>query len=305
MSPLPNFLVIGAPKAGTSALYETLRRHPQVFVCPIKEPRFFAFEGRVPTFGGPKHNDYVKLPTIISLASYLALFQDAQDAKAIGEASTIYSYYPNEKPAERIHHYIPDVRLIAILRQPAERAYSNFLHAVRNRWEPLTDFTQALADEPRRIHEHWSYFLRYYQNGCYYARLKPYFERFELPQIRIYLYEAWNNNPREVLRDIFRFLEIDDIFVPDMINRHNVSILPRSHAVQAFLKNPHPLKTILKPLLPQTLRRKIISKMQSLNHAKPSPLDPDLRRQLTEEYRDDILKLQDLIGRDLSHWLKT
>ncbi len=135
----------------------------------------------------------------------------------------------------------------------------------------------------------WAYHFRYKARGFYYAHLRSYFDCFPREQIRIYLYEEWAFNLQAVLRDIFRFLEVDDTFQP------------RRHTFQAILNNPHPLKNVLKPLLPRVMRRSILTILQSLTN--PPPLDPELHRQLTEEYRDDIIKLQSLIGRDLSHWL--
>src|SRR5580765_3646808 len=119
---LPNFLIIGAGKSGTTALYEYLKQHPQVYMSPVKEPRFFAFEGESVNFGGPwgeRLNPEVM--AFNSIASYSALFEDVEDETAIGEASPIYLWAA--KAAARIHRRVPDARLIAILRDPVERAY--------------------------------------------------------------------------------------------------------------------------------------------------------------------------------------
>lgn len=298
--PLPNFLIIGAAKAGTTALYAALRQHPQVYTCAVKEPRFFAFEDETPAFGGPAFNDYVQYPTITRLPDYLALFADATGAKAIGEASTVYLYYPGDKPSERIRHYIPDVKLIAILRQPADRAYSNFLHAVHHDWEPLDDFERAWADESRRIAENWSYFLRYRQNGCYDAQLRPYYERFDGRQIRIVLYEDWLSNPGATIRDVFQFLEVDESFEPDLSDHYNISRIPRSRWMHRLLHRSR-LGAALH-CLPRPARNLVIGRINRLNLHRPM-LSPGLRRRLTAEYRQEILRLQDLIGCDLSHWL--
>ncbi len=290
MNRLPTFLIIGAPKAGTTALWGVLRQHPQIYLGPRKEPRFFAFEGGVPQFGGPRRNDYTDLPTITTFSDYSALFEKAGDARAIGEASTIYLYYPGERPAERIKHYLPDVHLIAILRQPAERAYSNFSHAVRLDWEPLNDFRRAWDDEPRRIRDNWSYFLRYRQNGLYTEQLQHYFERFDRQQLRIYLYEDWLYRRDEVLSDILCFLEVDDAFRPASYPHSNVSRLPRIRWLHRWAHGSRPWPRLV---------TKIIDR---LNLYRPV-LSPDLKQELTLIYHEEILRLQDLIGRDLSYWL--
>ncbi len=291
---LPNFLIIGAPKAGTTALWRVLGQHPQIYVSPRKEPRFFAFEGGPPPFGGPRRNDYTDLPTVTTWSEYLALFDQAGDARAVGEASTVYLYYPGDRPAERIRHYLPDVKLIAILRHPAERAWSNFVHAVQLDWEPLSDFRRAWDDEPRRIGENWSYFLRYRQNGCYADQLERYFARFSRSQMRIYLYEDWCERRDETLADILRFLQVDDAFRPAQYPRSNVFRMPRSRRLHRLFNRP-PLADKL---------RRVTRWINRLNLYRPA-LPPSLRRQLTAEYRDEILRLQDLLDRDLGHWLES
>ena len=300
MTSLPNFLIIGAAKSGTSALFAAMRQHPQVFACPLKEPRFFAFEDEMPRFGGPPFNDYMQYPTISRLADYQALFAAAGDAKARGEASTVYTYFPGDKPAERIRHYLPDVRLFVLLRQPAERAYSNFVHAVSSGWEPLADFAAAWADEPRRIRENWSYFLRYRQNSDYLTQLRRYYARFDRRQIRVYLYEDLCADPLALVQDVFRFLEIDDSFVPDLSGRYNVSRLPHNCHLNRLVNRSQfaaPLRR-----LPRPLYRVIVGGINRLNLYRPA-FPAEMRLQLTAAFRPDILRLQDLIGRDLSGWL--
>lgn len=302
---MPNFLIIGVSKSGTTSIYHYLKQHPQIYMSPVKEPGFFAFAKNQPAFCGPGA-ELFRSRMVVQMEDYKALFQSVCKETAFGEASPFYlsSYQPNET-AENIRYYIPHVRLIAILRQPADRAYSHFTFNRQNNIEPATSFTQALAEEPARIRAAWRPGSRYRLDGFYYANIKPYFERFPREQIRVYLHDDWLNNPRQVLRDIFGFLGVDNTFMPDTTKRHNVTLIPRSFAAQRFLTRPYLVKFLLKPLLPQPLRLSMISGLKSLNQTKPPPLDPEIRRQLTEEYREDILKLQDLIGRDLSHWLKT
>ncbi len=294
---LPNFLIIGAQKGGTSALYDALKLHPQIWMSPGKEPAFFAATDGVPAFDGPPY----RTRWITDLDVYEALFAGGAQARAIGEASTLYSFWHTDQTAAAIQNYAPDMRLLAILRQPAERAYSAF-HFVRQQgMEPLADFQEALRAEKSR--GRWHPTFRYAQNGKYSIHLKPYFERFPRAQIRIYLYEDWNNDPEGVIRDICRFLEIDEMFIPAMAARRNVTRITRSEALKIFLKRPHPLKALLRPLLPARWRKNMVKQMHRWNESPLPPLNPALRRELTESYRKDILKLQDLIGRNLSHWL--
>src|SRR5688572_7713518 len=127
---MPNFLIIGAAKAGTTSLYSYLNQHPQIFMSPVKEPNFFALEGEKLNFRGPGDAQVINRYSITQLESYRAHFKGITQETCIGEASTLYLDHP--KAVERIQHYTPKARLITILRDPVERAFSNFLHAVRD-----------------------------------------------------------------------------------------------------------------------------------------------------------------------------
>jgi hypothetical protein len=299
---MPNFLIIGAAKSGTTALYRYLAQHPEIYTSPIKEPDFFAYEGENPKFYLPSESLYRYHRLIITdIENYLTLFRDVSDETAIGEASTIYLYSP--RASERIQHYIPDAKLIAILRNPVERAYSQFLHGLRDGHEPLTDFAQVLEEEAKRIESNWSPFYHYRQQGFYYTLLKRYFDRFDYDQIRVYLYDDWKADNLNILRDVFHFLNVDDTFVPDVSQRHNVSGVSRVEILHRFLNRPNPIKAFLKPLLPQGLHLRITPWLRNANLRRPD-MPPQVRKQLIEVYREDILKLESLIGRNLAGWLE-
>ena len=146
---MPNFIVIGASKAGTTSLYEYLKQHPQIYMSPMKELRFFAIEGEKVDFCGPWDRIEIERYSIKTLEDYKNQFQGVTDEIAIGEASPWYLY--SEKAPKSIKSYIPDAKLIAILRDPVDRAYSHFSMHVMNGREPLADFTQALQEEEERI----------------------------------------------------------------------------------------------------------------------------------------------------------
>lgn len=132
---LPNFLIIGAAKAGTTSLYHYLAQHPQIYMSPIKEPNFFALEERCVDFRGPGDHLYIKQFSVTELERYRSLFQGVTHEQAVGEASPLYLYSP-VAPA-RSHRYVPEMKLIAILRHPVDRAYSAFLHLLRDEREPI------------------------------------------------------------------------------------------------------------------------------------------------------------------------
>jgi len=304
---MPNFLIIGAQKAGTTSLYHYLGQHPQVYVSPIKEPNFFASEGEMPDPRRPSIND---------IEAYENLFDGVSDEKAIGEASPWYLYSP--KAPERIKHYIPDAKLIAILRDPAERAYSQFLHFVRDRREPTTDFLRALREEEARVRDNLAAGRdneraasgAYFARGLYFAQLERYLEFFDRSQIKVVLSEDLDEDPVATLREVFQFLEVDDAFVPSVATRHQVAGLPKNRLLHAFLTKPNLLRRVfrmIKLYLPPALRLRIANNLVQLknqNFVEPPGLPPEARRHLVEAYREDVLKLQELIHRDLSSWLR-
>jgi len=194
------------------------------------------------------------------------------------------------------------MRLIALLRQPAERAWSAF-HYYRTRgFEPIQRFDAALAAEATRRNSNVQPDLRHFANGCYFANLKPYFDRFPHTQIRVYLYEEWNQQPQVVLRDLFAFLGVDHHVVIEP-KRANVTFSYRHHWLYLFLYEPNRARRMLEKILRGRLRTRIYSKLRRYNQQQLPPLDARMRQELTERYRNDIEQLQALIGRDLSHWL--
>lgn len=301
---MPNFLIIGAAKAGTTALYSYLKQHPQIYMSPEKEPHFFAFEGEKLKFGGTAGDrEWLNRTAITDIKTYQQQFQKVSQQIAIGEASALYLYIP--KAAERIRHYIPNAKLITILRNPAQRAYSAFLFQMRDSLEPITDFTQALQEEKIRIQKNWVPIYYYQQMGFYYNQVKRYFDIFNRDQIKVYLYEDFSANPMSILQDTFQFLGVDDTFTPNVLERHNVSGIPKNKVLSNFIVNPHPIKDMFKPFLPKSLRRGLIVGLKNRRSLdKPPRMSAEVSKQLIDVYREDILKLQDLLQRDLSIWLK-
>jgi hypothetical protein len=299
---LPNFFIIGAPKAGTTALYEMLAQHPEIYMSPVKEPRFFATIGEPPLFPGPA-GDFLRRVSVWRPREYALLFAGVTNQRAIGEASAIYMRLP--LAAQRIRQTLPHSRLIAILRQPAERAYSNYSFMRQHDIEPERSFDAALAQEDARSQAGWYPGIYYKKNGYYYAQLLVYYALFPREQIKVVLHEDLRNAPQALLRDLFRFLEVDENFMPE-IRRSNVTLWSKSRRLHNLATHPARIEQLL-PFLPATARRVIASALRRIdsgfNLVPPPPLDPETRARLTEEYREDILKLQDLIGHDLSHWL--
>lgn len=300
---LPNFLIIGAAKSGTTSLYNYIEQHPQIYVSPEKEPGFFAFEGQKVELAGPCDQERYGSQVVTDLNAYQSLFKGA-DGMAVGEASNVYLYNP--KAPKRIKHYIPEIKLIAILRNPVDRAYSSFAFLISEGREPLKDFAQALQVEETRVNANWEHQWHYTRLGFYYSQLKRYFDLFHPDQIAVNTYDEFSAKPVVVLQDIFRFLCVDHTFIPDTSFQYNVAGIPKSRALRNFLSKSPKAKGILKLFIPAPLRLRLTKMAIRWNNSGVKPEFPEeTRRYLVQLYREDILKLQQLISRDLSNWLET
>jgi hypothetical protein len=312
---LPNFLIIGARKAGTTALYRYLEEHPQIYMSPVKEPQFFSYEGGRPKCNYPDGLPYpvlnivrsdearaamlrgVSVATFTNIEAYETLFDDVSSEIAIGEASPSYLYI--EEAPNRILHHIPEAKLIAILRNPVDRAYSHFINARRDGREPIKDFLSAIRKEDERAGLNYDPFWYYKGLGFYYQQLKRYYDLFDTHQIKVILSEDLRDGTLKVLADVFGFLGVNDRYETKCVAKHNIGGLPRNGALYRFVTSQGAFKIILKHLVPQ----KLYSFMWNLLLTKPALPPPD-RRELLSVYRDDIVHLEQLIDRDLSSWLR-
>lgn len=237
---------------------------------------------------------------IDTFEKYCNLFQDVTDEKAIGEVSPNYLFHYRES-IKRILRYVPDAQLIAILRNPAQRAYSDYLMHIRDAIGNPTSLSEQLKYKADK-----SYTLL---KGLYYQKLQHFYDRFNRERIKICLYEDLCDRPVEFMQDMYIFIGVDDMFCPDRSKKAQVAQVPKNQLVNKVLRQKNPVRTLvatgLKTILPESARQKLRSTLINLNSSDKSkaPLSPAERKQLVEYYREDILKLQDLIDRDLSSWL--
>ncbi len=305
---MPNFLMIGAAKSGTTTLYEYLKSHPQVYMSDPKEPYFFAMEDKEINFHGPGDNAYAHREIINKLEEYKALFEGVQDEIAIGEASAFYLY--SKQAADKIKHYIPNVKLIAVLRNPVDRAYSSYKHMMRDMREEVSSFESALSAEARRIQEGWYPIWHYTQAGFYYDNLRYYYDLFPAENIRVYLNEDLRKDPSGVAASLFEFLGVDSHYHLEAEENYNVSYIPELKALQSvrkfLLSRDSTIKNVFKPFLPEAFRQRMVqgvtSYIEKVN-VKRTPMAAETRQELVELFASDIEKLETLINRDLSAWL--
>jgi hypothetical protein len=217
---LPNFLIIGAGRSGTTTLYRYLQHHPQVFMSAVKEPGYFAYPGGKPHYVGPGDADAAER-LFTSRAAYETLFEGRTKESAVGEASTVYLHAPSAP--EQILRYIPQAKLVAILRNPIDRGYSSFLMNRQRGHEGLSNYIDAVEAEEARLAAGWSLLFGYRRNGLYWEHLSRYLVRFPRPNIKVYLFEDLRDRPLWLLQDLFAFLEVDPQFRPAISRRHNAS----------------------------------------------------------------------------------
>ena len=275
---LPNFLIIGAPKAGTTSLYDYLREHPQVFMPELKEARFLAYQG--------KGDDRNRWP-VQSLEEYEALFAPVRDEIAIGEATPHYLIYPHV--AARIHEMLPGAKLIASLRNPIDRSYSVYQMNLRNQGTNTgVAYAEALEDD-HNLRE------------TYADKLGGYFALFPREQLRIILLDDLEAKPEAVMRDLFAFLGVDPAFRPDLSKISNPGGEPKVKLLHDLLSHPG-LRAFGRKFLPQGAVEKL--KDVRGGNLRKQPMSAADRKAALAVFRDDILATQEMIGRDLSHWLR-
>jgi hypothetical protein len=290
---LPDFIVIGAAKAGTTALYWYLADHPQVCMSKVKETNYFAY-GLDGTghwlYGDPELHHF----PIKSRDDYERSFDGAGDAIAIGEASPIYLECPQS--AARIAVAIPDARIICGIRDPVDRAYSDYLMYLRSRGRPF-DPARELNPLAAWAHpdSHWMRISRYHD------ALRRYFDRFPRQQILVFLFDDLRSDQAGLVRDIYGFLGVDEGFLPDFATPHNIGGMPGNRAVEKVFTSST-LKTALDPWIPRRATD-WARKMRTRNLRQAPKLPAELGQELRERFREDIMKTSELIGRDLGVWL--
>ncbi len=295
---LPDFLILGAAKAGTTALFRALSRHPRVYGSPVKEPLFFAYVDNPPRFAGPVA-DHLSRRVISDPAAYTALFVDCPDGALACEASPEY-LYSRVAPAAAFE-YVPEARLIAVLRHPVERAYSQYLHLRHEGQEPLT-FEAALVVEAERIANGWPPVWHYRSRGFYGEQLGRWLSVFPREQLLIVFYEDWLHEPGATLTRICSHVGIEALD-PTMVRRENVSSrAPRWPWLHHRMVEDNALRRFAGRRLPLPVRDAITGTLGTLNLRAGPTLDPAVRARLATSYHADIEQVEALTGRDLTLW---
>jgi hypothetical protein len=305
----PDFFIVGAPRCGTTSLYEYLKQHPDVYMSASKELHFFGTDIRYPQAANMVRGEN----------EYLSMFHGATNEKRIGEASPLYLY--SKAAARELKSSCPNALLIIMLRNPVDMMYSNF---VERRYygnylagqEDIEDFEEALrAEEARKRGQRiprgappfppGPFYLFYRDLAQYAEQVRRYLAVFDREQLHFVIFDDLQQDALKVFSEVCRFLGIDPGFKPK-IRVANPQKKARSRLLMRFILNPSPaLLRLGRVLMPQRIRRPLgrLLVRTAATTAPPPPIDPDLRRRLQQEFRAEVEELSRLVNRDLTHWV--
>ncbi len=303
---IPDFFIVGHPKCGTTALYEMLRRHPQIFMPDFKEPRFFASDLPSRLQISPSS----VLPE--TLDDYLALFDAARPEQRVGEASP--SYLRSSAAARAIAELQPDARIIAILREPASFLRSLHLEFLRNRFETETDLGRAIALEPstppstvapgspgapRRP--------RYTDRVRYVEQLRRFHDAFPAEQVLVLIYDDFRRDNEATVRAVLRFLDVDDTRPIEAIEANpsaGVRSVRLDDWVRALYAERNPvtraMKATVKAITPRQIHGDLFRAIRRrLVYGRPSPPDEQFMNELRRRFKPEVVALSEYLDRDL------
>jgi len=300
----PNLFIVGHPKSGTTALYNFLRQHPNIFMSPIKEPRFFCKDFIKESDLFHKQKCFYLDAWSREQAAYLSLFADVKSEKIIGECSTSYLY--SKVAAAEIHKFNPRAKIIILLREPVSFLYSVYSHRLLNARENVKDFKTSLSLEKQRKLGHNIPSAMKLPNELFYSeRIKyceqvvRYYDLFGKSNVKVIIYEDFKRNNRAIYKNILKFLDISTDFMP-LFAQHNVSKKPRFVSLNKMLKNPSLIRK-LRNIIPQSVWQKITPQINKalLKREPRKPLDPEFQRKLMTEYKPEVVKIGQLLGKSL------
>jgi Sulfotransferase family len=278
----PNLFVVGAAKAGTTSVYDELARHPRIYMSPMKEPHFFS---RIE----PSPQREAFFPHVTDEREYLALFKGATDQELVGEAST--SYLWDTQAAERIKRAVPEATILIMLRDPVERAYSQYWNDVREGIETRS-FADAIAEERRTGPGTWGVTSLYLDCGRYADQVERYLDRFG-DRVHLSFLEDFVRDQPAAIADVLSFLGVGPVD-PGEGPRANPSSLPRNALSRAVLGSGR-LRTIARATVPRSVRARMRGAL--LREMSPDPMDPATRESLVEIFRPEVERLAGLLGR--------
>jgi len=299
---LPEFFVAGAPKAGTTALHAALARHPALYMSAVKEPKFFLTDGPPPAQGGPGDAKTYR-EHVWRRADYEALFDPAPPGTLRGESTPFYLY--SHDAQRRIEALIPDARLIVVVRDPVERAHSNWTHLWSAGLDPIDDFVRACAAEGERIAAGWADFWHYKRLGLYGQQVQHLYSVFPREQVLVFRYRDLIDDPAGTLDRICAFLGVEQGRIAE-VPRENVTAHPeltrRHHNLSRIVRACSAVTTWL-PGHPGKVMIDRLERQLQQDAAPRRPLTWAERQALIPYFEADIRLLGELTGEDFRHWM--
>ncbi len=278
MQRLPDFIMVGATKCGTSSIYNYLKQHPQIFMPAIKEINYFLNGPEGPHRRSKAHD----------LGAYAAYFQDCPPDRICGEVAP--SYLGNSLSAPNIKQAVPGAHIFIMLRDPVRRSFSAFIMAARN--------GQVTRDPEAAFSDRNAFFIR---ASLYYERIKRFYDLFSSDQLSVLLYDDLVADNVAFMQSLYGLLGVDEAFVPDVRARSNPGYLPRLRFLHKILSNQIVRQKII-PHLPAGVYRLGV-KFRKLNAVDTPVLTASLELALRDYFRSDLEKTQELTGLDLAHWM--
>jgi Sulfotransferase family len=302
--PLPDFLIIGAPKAGTTALHAALATHPVLYMSPVKEPKFFLNAGPPPSRGGGPGDIQTWREHVWRREDYEALFAGAPPGHLRAESTPFYLY--DHAAQRRIRDLIPNVAMIAMLRDPVERAHSNWAHLWSAGLDPIGDFVKACADEDRRVAAGWAQFWHYTRLGRYGEQLEHLYTVFPKEQVLVLRYRDLVDAPVQTLDQICAFLGVEQGIVTE-VPRENVTAHPDESLGHRAVSSVIRSAATVSRHLPGTTGTALTSPLERMlqRGARPrQPLTWEQRQALLPYFESDIRLLEKVTESDFSDWLQ-
>ena len=293
----PNFIIAGFPKCGTTSLHHYLSEHPQIFMPSQKELHFFTYEILSKLKNGPKDRA-VKKTQIQDSKKYLDFYRNVKNEIAVGDASPSYINYPNQ--FLKIKEYLEDPKFIIVLRDPINRAYSNYLHLKREQRETLT-FKEAVNRENKRIKDKYSDFWYYKFNSTYYDKILKAKETFK--EVLIITSEELNENHEATMKKVYKFLDVDCGFIAKRKpNNFNKGGYYKKNLFTKIIFQPSKFKNLIKKFIKPTPSLKILlARVAFLFRAKTEEIDEETVLYLTKHFKEEVKKLKSL-NINTSNW---
>ena len=291
----PNFLIVGVARCGTTSLYHYISQHPNIQFCKIKEPKFFSSINQIYPHNGPG-DDTVDREVVKNHVLYSNLFSGIGKEMCVGEASSDYFYF-HKNTVPLIKNTLGDVKIIICLRNPLDRSFSAYNNLIRDSRETLT-FLDAIKSEKERINDNYDWMWHYVNASLYSDGVKNFLQNFS--KVKIIFNEDLLSKPSIVCKDIFRFLEVDETFKPDVSNRFSVSGKPKNLLIKIISSRvglfKH-LRSLIVKILPRILTEKLSS-----SFFKKVNFNPDAKDLLKSKFTNDIIELEKITGRNLNKW---